>query len=129
MTGQNDHATAVLILSDVRDIADPLAESLAETSFGKNCRISQSSSQDEVQIKLAEVESYSAIFCARECSDWLTEELYDHLDDFCRDTDLIIVSGKSIAAAVRSFLQRQHLLTEGRTASIELQDHRLALQI
>ena len=129
MTAQNEHTTAILILSDVRDIANPLAESMMETSFGKNSQIRQVSSRDEIMIRLAEFESYSAIFCVRECADWLNQELYDHLDDFFPTTELIMVSGKSVASAVRSFLQRQHLVTEGLAASVELEDHRLALQI
>jgi signal transduction histidine kinase len=129
MSGQTEQLTTVLILSDTRDIADLLMESMTETPFGKNSRICQASSPVEITIRLAEIESYSAIFCARECINWLTEDLYDHLDDFFPETDLMIVGGKSIATAVRSFLQRQHLVRAGLAASVELEDHRLALQI
>jgi len=129
MTAQIDQLTTILILSDIRDIANPLTQSLAEAPFGKNFRIFQASSRDEITIRLAEVESYNAIFCVRECASWLTQELYEHLDDFFPETKLIMVSGKSLAAAVRTFLQRQHLVAEGIAASVELQDHRLALQI
>src|SRR5882724_7106856 len=129
MTGQNEQLTSVLILSDARDIANPLVESLAEAQFGQKSRICQASSQHEITVRLAEVESYNAIFCARECADWLTQDLYDHLDDFFPETELIMAGGKSIAASVRTYLQRQHLVKEGIAASVELEDHRLALQI
>jgi len=129
MTGQTEQVTSVLILSDARDIANPLVESLAEAQFGQKSRICQASSQHEITVRLAEVESYNAIFCARECADWLTQDLYDHLDDFFPETELIMAGGKSIAASVRTYLQRQHLVKEGIAASVELEDHRLALQI
>ncbi|HZS47814.1 MAG TPA: histidine kinase dimerization/phospho-acceptor domain-containing protein [Blastocatellia bacterium] len=101
----------------------------ASLDFDDSIIVHYAVSQHDLLSRINAGTPYRMVLASQQCSDWLSDEVYQSLSFALPMCDLVVVSEKSIQSLISKMVDPEGLLRENKALKTELQDHKLALQI